>query len=126
MRADPKIDRENPDMTLLDTDVIEDYHAHVYYDAASKEAAARLRAGIEARFEVTMGRWHDKPVGPHPRWSYQIAFEPAVFGALVPWLALNRDGLVIFVHPNTGEDLPDHAEHAIRLGEKVALDLSAL
>ncbi len=113
-------------MTPLDTDVIENYHAHVYYDAASKEAAARLRAGVEARFEVTMGRWHDEPVGPHPRWSYQIAFKPALFGELVPWLALNRDGLVIFVHPNTGQDLPDHAERAIWLGEKVALNLSAL
>ncbi len=113
-------------MTTFDTDVIEDYHAHVYYDAASKEAAARLRAGVEAHFEVTMGRWHDKPVGPHPRWSYQIAFKPEVFGALVPWLALNRDGLVVFVHPNTGQDLPDHAERAIWLGEKVELNLDAL
>ncbi len=113
-------------MTQLDTDVIEDYHAHVYYDAESKAAAARLRAAVEARFEVTMGRWHDKPVGPHPRWSYQIAFKPAIFGALVPWLALNREGLVIFVHPNTGHDLTDHAERAIWLGEKVALDLSVL
>ncbi len=113
-------------MTQLDTDVIEDYHAHVYYDAASKEAAARLRAAVEARFEVTMGRWHDKPVGPHPRWSYQIAFKPEVFATLLPWLALNRDGLVIFVHPNTGEDLTDHAERAIWLGETVELDLSVL
>ncbi len=113
-------------MTLLDTDVIEDYHAHVYYDSASKETAARLRAGVEARFEVTMGRWHDRPVGPHPRWSYQIAFKPEVFGTLVPWLALNRDGLVIFVHPNTGQDLPDHAERAIWLGETVELNLDAL
>ena len=113
-------------MTLLDTDVIEDYHAHVYYDAASKETAARLRSGVEDRFEVTMGRWHDRPVGPHPRWSYQIAFKPGSFGALVPWLALNREGLVIFVHPNTGQDLPDHAEHAIWLGETVELDLSVL
>ena len=113
-------------MTQLDTDVIEDYHAHVYYDAASKETAARLRAGVEARFEVTMGRWHDKPVGPHPRWSYQIAFKPEVFATLLPWLALNRDGLVIFIHPNTGEDLTDHAERAIWLGEKVELDLSML
>ncbi len=113
-------------MTLLDTDVIEDYHAHVYYDSASKETAARLRAGVEARFEVTMGRWHDRPVGPHPRWSYQIAFKSEVFGTLVPWLALNRDGLVIFVHPNTGQDLPDHAERAIWLGETVELNLDAL
>ena len=47
------------------------YHAHVYYDAASKPAAARLRAAIEAAFEVRMGRWHDKPIGPHPTGSWR-------------------------------------------------------
>jgi DOPA 4,5-dioxygenase len=113
-------------MTAQDNDRIQSYHAHVYYDAETKETAARLRAEVEARFEVTMGRWHDRPVGPHPRWSYQILFEPALFGELVPWLALNRDGLTVFVHPNTGEDLPDHAEHAMWLGDSVELDLSVL
>jgi DOPA 4,5-dioxygenase len=113
-------------MTVQDIDRIQSYHAHVYYDAETKETAARLRAEVEARFEVTMGRWHDRPVGPHPRWSYQILFEPALFGELVPWLALNRDGLTVFVHPNTGEDLPDHAEHAMWLGDSVELDLSVL
>ena len=114
-------------MTALDTDTIQSYHAHVYYDAETKEKAARLRAGVEARFDdITMGRWHDRPVGPHPRWSYQILFEPALFGELVPWLALNRDGLTVFVHPNTGEDLSDHAERAMWLGDSPELNLSAL
>ena len=113
-------------MTEIGTDTIQSYHAHVYYDAETKETAARLRAGVEARFDVTMGRWHDRPVGPHPRWSYQILFEPALFGELVPWLALNRDGLTVFVHPNTDRDLPDHAERAIWLGQSYELDLSVL
>ena len=114
-------------MTAHDTDMIQSYHAHVYYDADSKETAARLRAEVEARFDdITMGRWHDRPVGPHPCWSYQIAFEPALFGELVPWLALNRDGLTVFVHHNTDEDLPDHAEHAMWLGKSIELNLSAL
>ncbi len=114
-------------MTAHETDVIQSYHAHVYYDAGTKETAARLREAVEARFDdITMGRWHDKPVGPHPRWSYQILFEPALFGELVPWLALNREGLTVFVHPNTGGDLPDHAEYAMWLGESVELNLSAL
>ena len=114
-------------MTAQNTDVIQSYHAHVYYDAETKETAARLRESVEARFDdITMGRWHDKPVGPHPRWSYQILFEPALFGELVPWLALNREGLTVFVHPNTDEDLPDHAEHAMWLGDSVELNLSAL
>ena len=102
------------------------FHAHVYYDAATKEKAARLRAALEARFEVRYGRWHDRPVGPHPRWSYQIAFAPALFGEIIPWLALNRDGMVIFVHPETGDDIADHTEHAIWLGGQVALDIDAL
>ncbi len=113
-------------MTEIGADTIQSYHAHVYYDAETKETAARLRAGVEARFDITMGRWHDRPVGPHPRWSYQILFEPALFGELVPWLALNRDVLTVFVHPNTGRDLPDHAEHAMWLGESPELNLNAL
>jgi len=102
------------------------YHAHVYYDAETKERAARLRAGLEAAFEVELGRWHDKPVGPHPCGSYQIAFGPALFGVLVPWLALNRDGLTVFIHPQTGDDVPDHRDYAIWLGRQQELDLDAL
>ncbi len=56
------------------------FHAHVYYDAGTKETAARLRAAIEENFDVRMGRWHDHPIGPHPRWSYQVAFTPDLFG----------------------------------------------
>ncbi|NQV20841.1 MAG: DOPA 4,5-dioxygenase family protein [Rhodospirillales bacterium] len=102
------------------------FHAHVYYDADSKERAARLRSEIEDRFTVEMGRWHDRPIGPHLRWSYQVAFTTELFGDLVPWLALNRDSLVIFVHPCTGDDIPDHRDFALWLGEKVELNLDAL
>ncbi len=103
---------------------ISGYHAHVYYDAETKAAAAELRAELEARFDARFGRWHDKPVGPHPRWSYQVAFGPELFAEIVPWLALNRRGLVIFLHPETGDELADHAEHAIWMGDKLPLDLT--
>lgn len=113
-------------MTPKDTAAITGYHAHVYYDADSKPAAAELRDAIEARFEVQLGRWHDRPVGPHPQWSYQIAFTPEVFAQIVPWLALNRGGLTIFLHPETGDVLPDHRDHALWLGDKAELNLDAL
>lgn len=108
------------------TEVIKGYHAHVYYDANSKPAAAKLRTEIEARFNITMGRWHDAPVGPHPMGSYQVGFEPAQFSVLLPWLAMNRGKLTIFVHPLTGDVLREHTENAIWLGQTQLLNMPAL
>ncbi len=102
------------------------FHAHVYYDAETKESAARLRAALEKSFDVRLGRWHDRPIGPHPRWSYQVAFAPDLFGQIIPWLALNRGGLVVFVHPETNDVIADHTDHAIWLGDKIDLDIDAL
>ena len=53
------------------------YHAHVYYDPRTRETAGRVRDGLGARFDVVLGRWHDVPVGPHPKAMYQVAFAPA-------------------------------------------------
>jgi aromatic ring-cleaving dioxygenase len=39
---------------------------------------------------------------------------------------LNRSVLVVLVHPLTGDDYQDHAEHALWLGEKLPLDLETL
>jgi len=103
---------------------IESYHAHVYFDAGSREAAQTLRDAITEAFPVEMGRWHEKPVGPHPRWSYQVAFAPELFDALVPWLMVNRNGLTIFLHPNTGDDLTDHRDYPLWMGELLELNLS--
>jgi DOPA 4,5-dioxygenase len=109
-----------------DPAAITGYHAHVYYDPAERAPAERLRAAVEARFDVALGRWHDRPVGPHPFASYQIAFAPGLFDSLVPWLALNRGALTVFVHPLTGDDLADHRDYAIWLGNTAKLDLSVL
>jgi DOPA 4,5-dioxygenase len=109
------------------TTAISGYHAHIYYDDAPTRArAAALRAAIAAGFAVVLGRWHDRPVGPHPGPMYQVAFAPEVFAALVPWLALNRAGLSILVHPETGDDPADHSDHALWLGTPLPLDLSVL
>jgi DOPA 4,5-dioxygenase len=106
---------------------IRDYHAHVYYtDAASKAIAAELREELGRRFQCVLGRWHDKPVGPHPISMYQVAFPVAEFPRLVPWLALNHRGLSVLIHPETGDDPLDHTEHALWLGEKLPLDIDKL
>jgi aromatic ring-cleaving dioxygenase len=56
----------------------------------------------------------------------RAAFKAVEFGTLVPWLALNRNGLTVFVHGLSGQDMYDHTELVMWLGDSVALDLSAL
>ena len=104
------------------------WHAHVYYDSATtKDVAARLRDGIAKHFPAAvLGRWHDVKVGPHPVAMYQVAFAPELFPALVPFIALNRDGLTVLVHPETGRQKADHLKHALWMGAVLPLDASVL
>lgn len=102
---------------------ISEFHAHVYFDAGSLAQARSLFEAADQRFELRMGRVHERLVGPHPRWSCQLAFGPELFGKVVPWLALHRDGLTIFVHPETGDVLRDHTQHALWMGEMLDLNL---
>ena len=103
------------------------YHAHVYYEPASKARAAHVREEVAAVFpDVRLGRWHDVPVGPHTRAMYQILFEPDRLKDFLPWLMLNRQGLAVLVHPETGNDYKDHAEHALWSGEMLPLKLDVL
>ena len=99
------------------------YHAHIYYRPETKPAAASVREQLGVMFDVALGRWHDRPVGPHPISMYQVAFATEEFTKIVPWLMLNRQGLDILVHPETGHDLEDHRDHALWLGEKLILNL---
>jgi aromatic ring-cleaving dioxygenase len=102
--------------------LIRDWHAHVYYDpAGTKPVAEEVRAAIEQRFNMRMGRMHDVPVGPHPAPMFQVAFAPEMFPTIVPWLALNRQGLNVLVHPQSGRPRDDHLLHAMWLGEKLPL-----
>ena len=110
----------------MDTPEIKDWHAHVYFDAASRDAAWALRERIEKTFPIEMGRFHEKPVGPHPCFSYQVLFQPDQLAPLLSWLALNRGDLTVLVHPNTGQQLADHRDRAIWLGRQETLDLSVL
>ena len=101
---------------------ISSYHAHIYYDpAATRHVAEAVRAQIAERFSVRLGRWHDVPVGPHPRAMFQVAILPQVFVEFFPWLLLNRAGLAVLIHPNTGQPRADHMQRPAWLGEILSL-----
>lgn len=107
-------------------DRIREFHAHIYYDEKTFEQARLLCDAAHQKFSVPVGHMHKKPVGPHPCWSCQLTVRPEVFGELIPWLAFNRNGLVVFVHPDTGNDLKDHSEYALWMGKIMDIDLSFL
>ncbi len=113
-------------MKFQDTNLIKGYHAHVYFDEATFEQAKALCEEAGQRFSVTVGRFHRKPVGPHPSWSCQLAFNHGQYADLLSWLALNRKGLTILIHTLTGNDLKDHTDYASWMGEPQALNLDVL
>jgi aromatic ring-cleaving dioxygenase len=117
--------RDDEPTSTSDPPSIAEYHAHVYYDPqATRERAERLRAMVAAEFpRATLGRWHDELVGPHTQSMYQIAFPASELASFLPWLMLNRDGLSILVHPETGDDYRDHSAHAAWLGAVLPLRL---
>ena len=115
-------------MAQLDVSQIQSWHAHVYFDATTAGAARAFRGDLSMQFgeRIELGRFHERPVGPHPCWSYQIAFAPGEFSDVVGWLALNHRELDLFVHPNTGDQLRDHRDSALWLGSSHTLDLRAV
>jgi DOPA 4,5-dioxygenase len=113
-------------VTKRPTNSYDNYHAHVYFDEHSLEVASALCNKTNEHFGVKVGRVHQKLVGPHPRWSCQLAFDSAQFDLLIPWLENNRQDLSVLVHGLTGNDLEDHTDHASWLGDALLLDLSSL
>ncbi|WP_372695484.1 DOPA 4,5-dioxygenase family protein [Immundisolibacter sp.] len=106
---------------------IAEYHAHVYFDPDTRPLAAWLREQLGERFAVRLGRWHDRPIGPHSKPMYQVAFAPQLFGQVVPFLMLNRGELDILVHPESGlGHAGDHTIRAAWLGHPLPLDVDYL
>ena len=93
-----------------------DFHVHLYFDPGEVELARHVATAIASKFGASVGHFHTRPVGPHPRGSVQLTVAPARFGEVACWLPLNRRGLTVFAHPSTGDDRLDHSNHVIWFG----------
>jgi DOPA 4,5-dioxygenase len=105
---------------------IKGYHAHVYYNAATKPKAAELRETIIGKFAVEPGGFSDEPRGPHPISQFNVIFRTEEFQNIVPWLMLNHDGLDVLVHPLTESSYDDHSINALWIGKPVPMKLDIL
>lgn len=104
---------------------IKEYHVHLYYKPEQIDEAKKLGKIIEEKFQLSLGRFHEKPVGPHPMWSCGIGLPAEKFGTFIPWLSLNRGHLDCLIHPLSGDDLLDHSDYAMWLGKSYTLKISS-
>lgn len=107
---------------IEDTD-IRGFHAHVYFDAGTRPTAERIHDALARRFDLKLGRLHDRPLGPHPKPMFEVELEPEHFATVVPWLMINRAGLSVLVHPTTDDAVADHATRPLWMGEVLPLDV---
>ena len=112
-------------MSHIDPAAIDHWHAHVYFEPASRDAARAFQRDVLGRFgdAVSFGNFNERLVGPHPAWSYEISFENGDFARIVPWLVLNHGALDILLHPNTDDGLRDHRDAATWIGRSHPLNL---
>jgi aromatic ring-cleaving dioxygenase len=105
---------------------VKGYHAHVYYNPATKPVAARLRETLIEKFAIEPRDLSDEPRGPHPISQFNIIFKIEEFHKVVPWLMLNREGLDVLVHPLTESSYDDHSKNALWLGTPLPMKLDIL
>jgi len=106
---------------------IQSYHAHIYFSPGPETITARAlcqKAESEIGDRIQIGRFHEKPVGPHPRGSCQLLVGIEHSAEVLKWLMENRDGLTIFCHGNSGDNYLDHTALVCWLGESETLKLS--
>ena len=105
---------------------VKGYHAHVYFDAATRPAAELLRNTLVSMFAVEPGAFADEPRGPHPVPQFNVIFELSQFHNIVPWLMLNHEDFNVLVHPLTESNYDDHTRYALWLGTPLPLRLERL
>ncbi|KAI9347757.1 aromatic ring-cleaving dioxygenase [Obelidium mucronatum] len=101
------------------------WDVHVYFDLTADSIATvqKLHLNLQKEFpNLCVFPLVGRPVGPHTKPMFQaVVVNAAEFGAAVSWIALNRAGLSVLVHPHTGNALDDHLKYPIWIGEQLPI-----
>jgi DOPA 4,5-dioxygenase len=104
------------------------YHAHIYFRDEEVDAATALHGRAEAALGTVATVWpmRKRCVGPHARPMFEIEFPHAARAQVLAWVEAHHGGFSVLLHPETGDELSDHRDHAVWLGAQLPLDLSIL
>jgi aromatic ring-cleaving dioxygenase len=95
------------------------YHAHVYYPLSECHLGQEIHA--RGRRHFGNGKLHIRPVGPHHLPMVEFHFNEEGKAAALAWLEVNRLGLSVLVHRDTGDDVHDHTHHVLWLGAELPI-----
>jgi len=102
------------------------WHCHIYFPMDRRDVAVRLNEDIQDRFGIWDYRWMDRANFLHPTPMFRFQFKREDLPDFLEYMTLNRDGLSILIHAISGDDIVDHTEHAMWLGEPLSLGIEAL
>jgi aromatic ring-cleaving dioxygenase len=104
-----------------------DFHAHVYFnDDRQRSIAYELRGALVEKTGVEPDLVREKAGGPHPSPMVQFNFDRSKLGDVAAWLAMNRKGLSILIHPENGDPINDHGAHSMWMGQRLQIAYEAL
>lgn len=108
--------------------VPEDFHAHIYFTDATRASAMDLRQRLATapEFCVELQPVRDRPMGPHPTPMFNAHIDDANLAPVIHWLMRNHGPHSVLIHPESGDELRDHTDHAMWLGTSLPLRLEAL
>jgi aromatic ring-cleaving dioxygenase len=119
-----------PSMTDLRHDT-HPYHAHIYFDAHTREQALALRGLLSECLASRsipalrlVGRLREGSAGPHPIPQFEVHFLASALPAVRE--AIHASGLTALLHPLTDDDVADHTSLAEWIGAPLSLDLTTL
>ncbi|KAF8953800.1 hypothetical protein CPC16_005052 [Podila verticillata] len=113
---------------------VKEYHFHLYYfenNAKSRASAVviRNRLGelvdqgyLKVVPQTIYGGVFPGPTGPHVIGSFEVWCPIEGFARMFSWFTLNRGSHSVLVHPLTKEQLVDHTDRAIWMGQSLPLD----
>lgn len=103
-------------------------HSHIYFTPETRETADRLRQKIITIFgdRTQISRLIDRPIGPHPLPMFEVDFLSPLAGEFAPFLEREREGLSVLIHPVSEDEVKDHVERSVWLGEKLELNIGFL
>jgi aromatic ring-cleaving dioxygenase len=103
------------------------FHAHIYFNEQSQAQAEVFHHKMQENKEYTaVSPLRFELRGPHPHWMFTVNFASENFMPMIEFMQKHRDGLSILIHPLSGNEVLDHTDYAMFLGQKENLNLAVL